>query len=368
MNHLTVIRNSPAMWIGAMTFRSNRLDIYEQLLAKLDGVGRAAVQSVPEIFGEWALREKKRGDLLAIVYDFIRRKTSNGISLAESLRPFIDNDEYLILAGGEVRGDLVNSIRALLANVEARQNMFEAVVAAMWMPVLGLLSLVALSVGFGMFLWPEFTRAIPDQYWPAWTKPCINVQLWMGKNWMWMSIIFVLFWLYMATLDRWTGRSREFFDRLPPWSIHKGRLAANVLGAMAALVGAGLSVREAFVMIRDRASPYMRWHLNRIIRRYDSPGTEGVAALRTGLFSRRMMDRVEDAASGRSFDETLKDVGTRSLKLVVRTLKAQAVASSAVMFISVGVLFIYVTAVVVLGIQDATDLFTKSLSGGTGSL
>ena len=121
-------------------------------------------------------------------------------------------------------------------------------------------------------------------------------------------------------------------------------------------------------MIRDRASPYMRWHLNRIIRRYDSPGTEGVAALRTGLFSRRMMDRVEDAASGRSFDETLKDVGTRSLKLVVRTLKAQAVASSALMFIVVGVLFIYVTAVVVLGIQDATDAFTKTLSGGTGSL
>jgi type II secretory pathway component PulF len=368
VNHLTVFRNSPAMWLGAITFRNNRLDIYEQLLAKLDGAGRAAVQSVPEIFGEWAAREKKRGDLLGYVYDYVRRKTSKGDSLAESLRPFIDNDEYLILAGGEVRGDLVNTIRSLLANVEARQNMFDAVVAAMWMPVLGLMSIVGLSIGFGLFLWPEFIRAVPDQYWPGWTKPCITVQLWMGKHWLWMSISLLLFVAYAVTLDRWTGRSREIIDRLPPWSIHKGRLAANVLGAMAALVGAGLSVREAFVMIRDRATPYMRWHLSRIIRRYDSPGTEGIAALRTGLFSRRMMDRVEDAASGRSFDETLKDVGTRSLKLVVRSLKAQAVASSAVIFLIVGVLFIYVTAVVVLGIQDATDAFTKSMNGGSVAL
>lgn len=368
MNHLAMITNNPALWLGALSFRGGRLDIYEQLMAKLDGSGRAAVQTVPEIFAEWAKREKKRNEAIYYVYDHVRRRTARGDSLAESLRPFVDVEEYLIMAGGEVKGDLVTAIKSLIANVEARQSMSDALVAAMWLPVLGLLSLIALSAGFGVALWPEFTRGIPVQYWPGWTKPCIEVQLWIGQHWPWMFLLGLVVVAYEASLDRWTGRTREWVDHLPPWSINKGRLAANTLGAMAALVSSGLSVRQAFVMIRDRATPYMRWQLNRVIRRYDTPGIEGIAALRTGFFSQRMMDRIEDAASGRSFDETLRDVGTRSMKLVVRSLKAQAIVSSGILFVVVGILFVYVTLVVVIGIQEATDLFTKSLSGGGSAL
>jgi len=364
VNHLTIISNSPLMWLGAMTFRSNRLSIYEQLLAKLDPTGRPAVQSIPEIFGDWALRELKRGDTLGYVYEHVRKKTEKGVSIAEALRPFLDNDEYLILAGGATRGDLREAITKLLTNSEARQEMSDATLAAMWTPATGFISILVMSVLLGIFLWPDYVRTIPTRYWPEWSRPCLNVQLWLGKNWPISFSVVGLAVLYAITLDRWTGRSREWFDKWPPWSIYKGRLAANVLSTVAALVGSGLSVREAFVMVRDRASPYLRWQMNRIIRRYDSPGVEGIAALRTGLFSQRMMDRVEDAASGRSFDETLRDVGERSLKLIVRTLKAQAGMASLVLLVIVGVLLTYITVVMVFGIQDATDAYTRALSGG----
>lgn len=363
MNHLTVFTNSPLLWLGAMTFRANRLDIYEQLLAKLDPSGRASVQSVSEIFAEWALREKKRGDSLRYVYDHVRKKTEKGVSVAEALRPFLDNDEYLILAGGEVKGNLIESLGRLLANSEARQQMKEAALAAGWIPASGFLTVLVMSIMLGIYLWPDYVRTVPDRYWPAWTKPGIYTQIWLGKNWPVSFILLALGVAYAVTLTPWTGRTREWFDRFPPWSIHKARLGANVLSTIAALVGSGLSVREGFVMIRDRAAPYLRWHMNRLIRRYDSPGLEGAAVLRTGLFSQRMMDRVEDAASGRSFDETLRDVGERSLKLVVRTLRAQAATASLVLLLIVGVLLVYIAMLIVFGIQDATDAYTRAMQG-----
>lgn len=364
MNHSTMFLNSPMMWVGAVTFRSNRIDIYESLLAKLDGAGRSAVQSIPEIFGEWATREKRRGETLGFVYDYVQRKTSTGSSVADALRPFVDSDEYLILAGGETRGDLVTALRSLTNNIQARQAMRDAVMASMLMPALGLMSIVLLSIAFGLSLWPEFVRAIPINYWPTWSRPCIEVQLWMGRHWPWFGIILIAIWGYFVSVSRWTGRVRNLVDHLPPWSINKGRLAANTLAVLAALVNSGMSVREAFVMVRDRADPYLRWHMAWIIRRYDSNGKDGIAALRTSLFSRRIMDRVEDAAAGRSFDETLRDVGIRSMSLVVRSLKAQAQASSGVVFMLVGVVFVYVTIVMVFGIQDATDAYSKAMGGG----
>lgn len=365
MNHLTVLTNSPVLWLGAVSFRANRLDIYEQLLAKLDPTGRTTVQSISEIFAEWAAREKKRGDALRYLYDFVRKKTEKGTTLSGALRPFLDNDEFLILAAGEVEGNLRESLKRVLRNSEARQETVHATLVAMWMPATSFLTVLAMSIMLGIYLWPDFVRAVPAKYWPAWTRPGIAVQIWLGAHWP-VAFVFVMLWgAYVATLTPWTGRTREWVDRFPPWSIHKARLGANVLTTLAALVAAGRTVREGFVMIRDHASPYLRWHMDRLIRRYDSPNVEGAAVLRTGLFSQRMMDRVEDAAVGRSFDETLRDVGDRSLKLVVRTVRAQATAASLGLLLIVGLLMVYMAVLIVFGIQDATDAFTRALQGSS---
>jgi len=365
MNHLMLIRTSPLLWLGALTFRANRQDIYEALLAKLDPAGRASVQSVPEILREWANREAARGDTLMHVYQVALRQPN---SLAEGLRPFLDNDEYLILSGAEVRGDLLYGVRSLINNVGAQQQMREAVATAAFMPALGLLSLLIMSIGFGIWLWPEFLRSIPEQYWPAWAMLCVRAQVFLGKNWFLGLLLVGLVVLYVVSVDKWTGRTRAIFDHGPPWSIYKGRIAANTLTIMAALVGSGMSLREAFVMIRDRASPYLAWHMNRIIRGYDTTGGNGLEALRSGLFSERMMDRVEDATAGRSFDETLREVGGRSLATVVRTLRSQANAAAAVVMVILGLLFMYITVVTVFGVQDATDAYVNAVSRGGPAL
>ncbi len=120
MNHFTMMVNSPQLWLGAITFRGRRLDIYEALVAKLDSHGRASVRTVPQIFEEWATRERGRGETLAYVYEYVARRH---MGLAEGLRPFVDNDEYLILKGAEHRGKLAEGVQSLIDNMKAKAEM-----------------------------------------------------------------------------------------------------------------------------------------------------------------------------------------------------------------------------------------------------
>jgi len=352
------------MYLGALTFRNRRRDLYESLLIMLDRSGRASVRTVGEVFQDWAAREKRRGDTVANVYSYIANKAAH--SLAEGLRPFVDNDEYLIIVSGETRGDLMYALRALIENSKAKEEMNKATAGEMILPLVSFLSLVVLSLVFGQEVWPTFMKVIPERFWPGYMLPCVYTQIWLRQNWAVVAALPLIWLLYKHTQDRWVGRLRLWVDVLPPWSVYRGRLAANTLSMLAALIGAGLTVREAFDQIRSRSDPYLRWHIDWILRRYDASGENRLDALRTSLFSRQMMDRVEDAASGRTFDEALMSVSSRSLSLVVRTLKAQAATAGAIVMLVVGLLFSYVTVCQVFGMQDATDRYIASVQGGSG--
>jgi type II secretory pathway component PulF len=364
LNHLQLLLNSPVMYIGALSFRSRRRDVYESLLIMLDRAGRSSVRTVGEVFAEWAERERRRGDTVARVYAHVANNAAH--SLAEGLRPFIDNDEYLILVSGETGGDLLQALRALLENSKAQEEMSRATAGEFFLPVVGLLSLIGLSLMFGQELWPTFATVIPERFWPTYMAPCVYTQIWLRKHWEVLLVVPALWLLYVQTKSFWVGRLRSAFDHLPPWSVYRGRLAANTLCMLAALISSGMTVREAFVKITEGGDPYLRWHIRWILRRYDAAGENALPALRTSFFSRQMLDRVEDAASGRSFDEALMTVSTRSLTLVVRGLKVQAATAAGIVSVVVGVLFMYVTFCQVFGMQEATDRYVASVQGKSG--
>lgn len=364
MNH-ALIFTAPMLYTGALTFRRERVDMYEALIDKLDPANRsnAAVETLTQIFRAWAERDRSRHDTRALVYGHVSARLANSASLAEALKPFIGVDEYLIIHAGEVQGDLVGALKLLVRYIGAGGTMRSAVLAALGQPALGLASLGILSVVVGIFMWPDFLRSIPLKYWPDWTHACIHTQMWLGRHWYWLTLLVLLVAAYYYYLNRWIGRSRALADRIPPWSIYRSLQGSTLIGVLAALISAGKTVREALVSIRSMSSPYMRWHIDRMVRRLDATG-DGMAAIRSGPFSRAMMDRIEDAAAGRTFEDTLRHVSANALRLIVRTVQKQADAINLVFLLIVGVLFVYTAAVLVLGMQEATDAFIKAVSGG----
>lgn len=348
-----------------MAFQSSRLDIYESLHeAVSDQVGQTPVPLVDR-FKAWAERDLKRKDLRGQVFAHVQRRLQlGGTTLGAALRPFVPQDEFLILASSDRHANLRYCLELVIRNIMATRNMAAAVRVALLQPTVAFIAILVLSWTFGVFLWPEFARTVPRTYWPHWALPCVDVQVWIARN-IWMLLALPAVWLvYTVTLPRWTGHLRSWVDRFPPWSIYKARQAASFLGVLSALVASGHTVREALVLIRDLASPYMRWHLSRIIARYDRAGSDSISALRTGLLSQAIMDRVEDAAAGRQFDEVLRHVGETTMRLIIEQVKRQADRANWFFMALVGALFIYVSMVVTQGIQEATDAQVHAASGG----
>lgn len=362
MNHMLAFR-SPLMYAGALTFRANRVDTYEALIDKLENKEAGPVETLPAIFAAWAKRDRERQETRFMVYEYVQRKLANGETLAKALRPFIGDDEYLILTSGELRGDLPQALKLVIRNLQATADMKASVAGAVAQPALGLVSLLLLSVVVGLFMWPDFLRSIPWKFWPGWTHACIVVQMWLGKHWIWLTLLVLLAFWYLWSLRRWTGRGRMMFDRIPPWSIYRGQQASSLLGVLSALIASGRTVRESLVLIQGLSSPYMRWRIHQMIARYDAAGADGMAAVRTGFFSLPIMDRLEDAATNRSFDQTLRHVGDNALRLIVRVVKRQADVANTVFLLFVGALFLYTAGVLILGVQDATDAMVRSVGG-----
>lgn len=358
---------SPQLWLGTLSFQSNRIDTYESLHAAVsDQVGHSPVP-LTERFKAWAERDLKRKDPRGLVFAHVQRRLQlGGTSLGTALRPFVPQDEFLILASSDRHANLRYCLELVIRNIAATKTMSDSMRAAFMQPMVGLVAIVVLSAVFGLYLWPDFLRAVPRPFWPTWTLPCIEAQVWFVRH-FWILGVFPAIWLmHRFFLSRWTGPSRVWFDKLPPWSIYKSEQAASFLGVISALVSSGHTVRESLVMIRNLANPYMRWHLNRIIARYDRAGSDSISALRTGLLSQAILDRVEDAAAGRQFDEVLRHVGENSMRLIVEKVKDQAKWANLIFMAIVGALFIYVSMVSSLGVQEATDAYIHATSRGTG--
>ena len=137
-----------------------------------------------------------------------------------------------------------------------------------------------------------------------------------------------------------------------------------LLGVMAALVTSGRTVRQSYVAVKNMSTPYMDWHLGRMLRRYDASGADPMSSIKTGLFTRPIVDRIEDAKGNRTFEKTLAYVGDTSLKVIVRLVAQQATSANLIFMVLIGIGFVYMTVVSVVGAQDATDAYTKFVQGG----
>jgi type II secretory pathway component PulF len=252
----------------------------------------------------------------------------------------------------------------VVRNIIATNSMKDKVFESLSMPVLGIITLLGLSYGYGRALWPDFMRTLPLKYWHGWAIPCIEFQTWFATYWYSLFALVLVVGAYYWSRDRWTGPSRDWADKLPPWSIHKGRKAASFLGITSALLQAGKPVRAAMVAIKELSDPYMRWQVSRMIAKYDVSGENALSSLRTGLFNPMILDRIEDASAGRDFAKALSHVGDNALTVVMRVVNKQATASSMLLMGVVGVAFFYFFAVTIIGIQDATDAYVKVNSGG----
>lgn len=356
--------NQIKLWLVKYMFKSNRIAVYESLESSLSHVGTKKQELISVTFKRWADRDIARGKYIGSAYRAIQQRLERGMDLSEAMSPFIPVEEMLTIQAGE-KGIVISGDKPKIAlAIESARNqkiaadeMKAAVRGVLLEPISQTVIFLLSSMIYGAFVWPEMLAAYPEKYWPGWSLPMIQFQVWTAANWSFSFLVVVILAIYYWSLPNWTGKSRLLAEKLPFWSIYRDRMASAMLGVLGGLLHGGLTLEEALKRINKRSTPYLKWHINRIIRIIPSCGDNPMLALKTGLFSQSVLDRVEDAHSSREFDETLTHIGREALGSILKVVKRTVMFASLIIITIIAVAFLYQTAVQVFGVQDATDNF-----------
>lgn len=343
-------------------FMAAREEVYEKMIEELDKDGAKRTETLSALFAAWAERESRRNKWLAIAHTSIAHKmNSEGRSLSVTLRHLVPFEERMVIWGGEQKGELVESLRQALRIKSTLEEMKSNTRAAMTQPLYGFFNVFGTALVLGLFVWPDLMASIPAEFWPGWARPSIAFDLWFARNWPVLGILAPVLYAYFYTLPRWTGRARQVADRVFPWAAYREEQSNVLLTTLAGLLRNKFTIIDACESIRARATPYLRWHLNRTIPGIERLGDDALKAFDTGLISRAVMDRLEDAKRTRDLDKTIQHVGDKSLTAMVRIAKryAQGVSMMASTFFVV--LFLYSAAVQLIGTQDASQAYGAKL-------
>jgi type II secretory pathway component PulF len=351
-------------WYVRNALLENREVIFENLTDEVARDSAKRTDTISGVFSAWAARDSARRLAIAHAYSSIaRRMNEGGSSFADAIGPMIPFEEHMVIWAGEQNGQIELALKQATRIKQLLEKMKDSVRAAILQPIAQFLGVLLTSLLMGTLMWPDMLRDLKDEFWPTWAKPAIYFDLWVARNWPALGIVLILLVLYHYTLPRWTGRSRQLFDRLPPWSTYRNESANVVLTSLASFLSNGFLIKSALEQIRDKATPYLRWHLNRIIPRIDVKGADAIGALNTGLFSQAVLDRLEDASRTRDLDNTIIHVGDKSLESLIKLVTIRAQVVSTIGTVIIYTFFVYSASVQLIGTTQATQAYIKKLQG-----
>jgi type II secretory pathway component PulF len=350
--------------IGKHDFKTQRGEIYNKLEANLSITGSGKIATTAEIFDSWAQRANNRRDPIGLVYRQIAKNLHQGQDFSRALSRFIPKDEQLILAAGDKNGKLKEALQAAATQKKASSEIGSLVLAAMSEPAMSILMISITSWFCGKQLWPEMLKIVSEQYWPAWALYWIKGEIFFAAYWQLLFLIGVLVFLYLWSIPRWSGHIRSVFDKIPPWSVYRDRQSASFLGVLGGLLDSGMELDDALAQIERAADPWLKWHVRVIRRRLSVVGANPLKSLDSGLFSKGVMDLIEDASRNRSFDATLVHMSSDALPIIIKKVSVMAKSTGVILTLCTGLIFAYQVYVQQAGTQKAMSAYGAAMQAG----
>nr|WP_254217698.1 type II secretion system protein [Burkholderia multivorans] len=304
-----------------MFYRETRLDVAKK--------GLRNSETLLERLDTLAGRHRKRKNMSWLAFQKIAQRMRAGDDFATAMKPFIPNDEFVLLelASESPRDDA--AIRGLeLAEMAAHAKGVLSATTSMQMayPAFLIVYLYAFCVLFGSEILPATLDVQPLEKWSAFGRFVYAFDTFCADYW-WLtsSVVAGLILGYFQTLKRWTGKFRNKVDAMPlMWRNRRDLRAALLIVSLAGLFDSGLTLRAALDRLMKMSDPWMRWHLRRMSTRLTANPDKPMQALDTGIFSETTIDIMTDAAGRDQFVESIKELGQHSLSRVVAAVKRNA--------------------------------------------
>lgn len=317
-------------------------------------MARVALGNVDELFLRWQFRYL-RAQQLSFIEDLVRLMTDGiplsqslefvrdmgsplsksvatamirgldeGGTIADAMRPLFKAETAGAIGAAQQSGDLAETgmtvVQRLRDQHEARRGAFAQLVR----PVLYLLFACALYAGFALEIWPRFEEAGDMANWPQLAIVTYAIGTFIGEWWPVILLSMLIVALSLRTIMRsWTGWGRSSIDRVWPFTLYRGLLAANALDELGTLLTAGQDPRAALDTVWENASPYARMYLNRMRRNLDE-GANLSEMLDVDFAAQKDIARLKLLANYRNLRQTMALTGASARQEVLAQVRKVA--------------------------------------------
>lgn len=259
-----------------------RLKIYRKLISLLRN-RFSLMDALDRIRGIITNDGKNPDEPLALAILYWSRSLQNGNPFSVALEGWAPASERLMLSVGDV-SHLEGALENLIKVTEGTTKMKQPLVSAISYPMFLSMMTVLIIYAIGVYMVPPMMSAAPNTRWTGSARDLVQLSVWIQKNWLLaFSFLPTVFLLIYLTLGRWKGKTRSWFDNVPPWSLYRIFVGVTWMLAMAALVRAGTPVSQALRSLRHDASPYLLYRIDSALVFINNGDNLGEALNKTGL-------------------------------------------------------------------------------------
>lgn len=255
-----------------------------------------------------------------------RYSSGNGGTLSSLMHGIAPRSDLMLLSAVDDSGDakaqsLSRAADAVDFQIRSIKTLSVSLVTpAIAVPIVGVLCVITSDIVAGI------ARDAPPHIWTGFNGLVKMLADFINAHWgkvlmsMLISVAAAIF-----VLPRWVGVYRLKMDSMPGFSLYRDYNAAVVLSAMAMMIGSGKTLRQALDDLRPNATPWLRWHLQRVINSLEDNPTDYLGAFSRGLMPMSVRARLNSLTdSSKSFDVALVSMGTSEVKRLEGAVKVSA--------------------------------------------
>lgn len=334
---------------GARAFKPQRADFYEDLAAALDD--RAVLT---DELAKYQSRVRAKRPALAALFGLWSARM-NTMSFTSALAGTVPTLDSIILSAAETGNKLSDGLRYTSNLIRNLDELRRAIMGAIFVPSLLLAMITGMLIGYAVFLVPILVSIMPPKTWPFLGRLMYGVSEIVVNQGPYIALgVGALGAAVVASLSRWTGSGRLRAERiLPVYPVYRDYYGAIFLVSIAALMQSNVSLVDALNSVKKSANPWLRWHINRILRALDHEAGNPAKAFNTGLFSTELYFRISDYGERSSFPTALSKVGNQVVKRVGDSVKRRAAMLNLVLLLVCGSTLGLMISSVMLTAQEA---------------
>lgn len=273
------------------------------------------ISNIIKMLSDSIVKANSRNQLfLAKILDDLAMQMATGVDFAEALAKWVPINEVMSIRAGMKSGDPAAGMKNTIDALAASATMGKEMASKLSYPAILLVALFGLIYFFSVAIIPKVADVMDPADWPQTAKNMYDMAFFVQHYWWAIIVGIVSFVVFIkSTLDRVTGKVRSLMDRIPPYSFYRSFHGANLLVSLSSLMMSGIPFVEALRQSRQLASPYLVWHLDKVIANM-SDGKSLGEAFDTGLFTNEMMVNIYMMSSNADFQQAIKILGHQAIE------------------------------------------------------